>query len=664
MKLPELPQRVGPAIVGVFAVLLALFLHRPLLGGLGSTLPGEPGSDALRALWSAWLVAEELPGWPFGTTMAGFPEGLDLLPFPALSLVLVAPVAWIFGPIQALNTLILGHAAFAVLATAALVRTLGGRWGAALLAGALVASQPILGGALRDGTLEVLAVGWVPLTLLCMVRTCRGEWLWGLGAGLAFLATCLESVYYGSFTALGVLAVLSTLRTREGVKGAGLAGLTVLLGLALVGAAFWPVIEHARTALESAGDAEDLRATNAATVELLLELATSPGSRGWRVGDIWAPPVLHLAVLGLGVLGGLRKSPWLSVLALLYFLLALHSPLLMPWSESPIGEVVRFPRRYLAPMAVASGAGLWWLSSLVPRRFELLELLAGLGLGAWLCNWGAAAGGLAPEVYPALELEVPAFVEHIQQDEEDDTALLFLPLEVPGQTGGSELRSELPVFAGLSKDYASGDLVALQALAGQAGWTAPQLVTLAPRPGDDVMLAKNLTDLCFPHFGLPVGGIGKLPPEAYEAELAWLKGEGLKWVAVDLQSYEPGERDKVHAILAQAAADIVDFEDGTGVRLYQLYEERPEPVERPPSMGIGAGFSGHVLTQGNLVGRLQVVVTSEGQRNTCMVTPGSLAFTCGALSSIDQVQLYLEGQEVPIERSGGYTDAVLTVTSH
>jgi hypothetical protein len=660
LRLPEIPARVGRAVAALSGLLLALVLHRQLLGGLTTTLPGEPGSDVLRALWSAWLVGEEFPGWPFGTTVAGFPEGVDLLPFPAVSLVLAAPFARLIGPVFAVDLIVLAHTVFAVLATAGLVRTLGGRWGAAVLAGVLVATQPVLGGALRDGTLEVLAVGWVPLTMLCMVRACRGEWRWGLGAGLAFLATCLESVYYGSFTALGVLAILSTLRSRDGLRGAALAGLTVALGLGLTAAAFWPVIEQARAATESAGDSADLRSLNAIDLTLLQELSLSPGSRGWRVGDIWAPPVPHLVAMLVGVAMALRRSPWLSVLALLYFGLALHHPALSLWSEGPIGEVVRFPRRYLAPMAVVSCAGLWWGSSLVPRRFEVLELLGGLALAAWLGWWGAAAGGLSGEVYPALELPIPSFVAHLAEDDEPGAAVLFLPTEIPG-TRTSELRSELPVYADLDAAYASGDLPALQALADKSGWTAPQLVTLARRDGEDVQLAKNLTDLCFPHFGLTAGGATRLPPEAYTEELAWLEGQGLKYVVVDRERYEPLERDQVDAILSLASVTITDFEDGSGVRVYQLYEERPEPAARPTGQGVGAGFGGKVQSSRHLLGVVRVVVTSGGKRSTCMVTPDDRSFQCGALSSVDQVQLFVGDEEVPVERSGGYTDAVLTV---
>ena len=163
---------VGAGLAVVLALVVALGLHWPLVGSLGQALPGEPASDAIRAWWSMWLVAEELPGWPFGSTIADFPAGIDWLPFPAVTLCLCAPLTWLFGAKTALSLAVLGHAVLAVLGTCFLVRVLRGGWGAGFCAGALVVSQPVLGGAVRDGTLEVLAVGWFPLVVAGWSNKC------------------------------------------------------------------------------------------------------------------------------------------------------------------------------------------------------------------------------------------------------------------------------------------------------------------------------------------------------------------------------------------------------------------------------------------------------------------------------------------------------------
>ena len=109
-----------------FCVCLAALLHGPALQRLGTHLPGEPGSDVLRAWWSAWLVAAELPGWPFSTTLVNFPAGVDALVFPAVSMVAVAPITWVFGAATAITALVCLHTVFAAWATGWLVRTLGG----------------------------------------------------------------------------------------------------------------------------------------------------------------------------------------------------------------------------------------------------------------------------------------------------------------------------------------------------------------------------------------------------------------------------------------------------------------------------------------------------------------------------------------------------------
>ena len=183
----------------VLGLLLAVFIHAPLLGALGEALPGEPASDVFRAHWTVWLVAEELPGWPFSTDWVGFPGGANLLPFPAVSLLAISPLTGIFGADVSLSLLVVIYTVFAFSGAWFLVRTLGGSPGGGALAGSLFCSQPILSGNLFDGTVEMLAVGWMPFFIGAMVRAVEGSLRWGVTAGALFLLICLESVYLGSF---------------------------------------------------------------------------------------------------------------------------------------------------------------------------------------------------------------------------------------------------------------------------------------------------------------------------------------------------------------------------------------------------------------------------------------------------------------------------------
>ncbi|MBK7757559.1 MAG: hypothetical protein IPI35_14375 [Deltaproteobacteria bacterium] len=639
-----------------FCVCLAALLHGPALQRLGTHLPGEPGSDVLRAWWSAWLVAAELPGWPFSTTLVNFPAGVDALVFPAVSLIAVAPITWVFGAATAITALVCLHTVFAAWATGWLVRTLGGGWGGAAIAGALAATQPLLGGALRDGTVEILAVGWVPLTLGAMVRAVAGSWRWGVITGLLFVLTCLESVYYGSFTALAVIAALAGLRRREGLVGGAAAALTVAVGLGLLAVPLGPVLQGAAAAMATAGEGDPsaLRATNAAQLDLLQQLAMSPGARGWRVGDLYAPPWTHWIAFALGALLALRKAPWLTALGGVYLLLALDDNLVRPWAESPIGEVVRFPRRFMAPLAVAWGAAAGVGLSEILRK-PALEGLVSLPIAAWLAWWGAIAGGWRL-AYPLLELPAPSFVAQIAEDDED-CAVLMVPIERPGER--QELRSQTPVFASLSAQIASADHLALQTLMGKAGWYKPNLVTLTASSGATGLTPKNLTDLALQAYGRGVPGSALLPADAYGPDLAWLMGEGLKYVVVDKASYRAEELARVEAILAPVAVRREELQDGTGVILFQLYETRPERTEAPSSSAgaLNAGFSGRVMSIDKLFGRLFVVVSSDGKKVRCPVTPGTGIFQCGGVRSVQGVALELEGMVIPSTWEGSLLEA-------
>jgi hypothetical protein len=633
------------------ALLVSVGLHRPLLAGLGTVLPGEPASDAIRAWWSMWLVAAELPGWPFGSTLADFPAGVDWLPFPAVTLVLSAPVAWLFGAKTAVGVAVLAHSMFAVGGTAFFVRSLGGRWGVAACAGALVASQPVFGGALRDGTLEVLAVGWLPLVLGCMVRACRtGSWRWGVATGVAFLVTCVESVYYGSWAALGVLAALATLGSpRRDWRGPAAAAATVAVGVLVLGVLFYDVVAGVGDALEQSGDTEDLRAANAASWEHLKLFAVSLGARGWTVGDTWGPPLAHWVVFGVAALAGLRRTPWLSVLGVVYLGLALHLDALSLWWDNPIGEVVRFPRRAMAPMAVALSSGLWAFSRLA-WRWPRIELAVGCALGLYLSWWGAHAGGLVNS-YPTLTVPDLSFLAPIAEDDED-CAVLFLPLEIPGAE--RESREDAPVFGDLGAELATADHLAMQATANKMAWGAPGLVTLHRRQGYRGLMPGVFTDFARAHYGGQKDPHVALPVEAYAQELEWLRGLGLKYVVVDTGSYDERELARIREVLA---ADAEVSEHGR-IEVYRLYDERPPEVPAPTSSsgqrdlsmeGVVAGCRGYS-------GRAEVRVD---QQRPCPVNAEDCSFDCGIVPSYQDIGFFVDDQRVQTSVEGYYTDLTL-----
>ncbi len=651
-----MPPRIARAIVVVAAVVLAVLMHHTLLGP--GVLPGEGGSDILRGWWSAWLIGHEVPGWPFDTEMVGFPRGADVVPFPAVSLIAMAGVSRFLGAATAVSFIVFGHTVFAVLATTWLVRTLGGGWGTGLLAGALVATQPVLGGALRDGTLEVLAVGWMPLTIACMLRACRGEFRFGLLAAVFFVATCAESVYYGSFTAVAVLGALTTVRTRRGLYAVGIAGVVVAVGIGLLVLAFMPVLDGMDRALATAHET-DVRSQNATTWAMLEYFAQNPGGLGWNAGDIYGPPLLHLVVLAAGGLLALRRSPWLTVLGVFFLLLSMHHEWVMWWADGPLGSHIRFPRRYIAAVAVVLAPGLWW-GSLPLRPWPKIELGIGLVLGGWLAWWGMASGGLV-SAYPHIQIPSLTFAEVIAEDPED-AAVLFLPLWVPG--GGGDVRTEQPVFASLGTDLASGDLLALQVLTDKSAWTAPSLVTLTEREGGPGVLAKNFNDLSFATVGKRIPESAIVDAESYTDELRWLMGLGMKYVVVDLERYAEGEQERIHEVFEPVMVSMKDYGAGTGVRVYTLYEERPEVVAVPAvasEVAEDAHFSGTVEGWTDLRGEVILEVQSSRGWQPCIVRRSDGWFDCGVIDRMRGVHIVIDGNEVEIELTGGGAESSIRV---
>jgi hypothetical protein len=615
------------------AVAIVVLLHHELLLRLGSALPGEPGSDVFRAHWSLWLVAHELPGWPFDSDLVGFPNGVELVPFPAASLLAWAPVTAIMGPEIAHGLLVMAYSALAVFGGHAMVRALGGSHPGGWLAGVLLATQPILGGALRDGTLEVLAVGWMPLQLGAVVLAARGSWRWGVAAGALFLMICMESVYYGSFAALATLGAVTLVRDRRGAWAMVAASVVVAVGAGVLAWVFSEVLSQVTASVAGLGeDVEAVKSSNAADLAIMKQLALSPGERGWRVADLWSPPLAHWVVFGIGGLLALRRHAWLTVLGVLSLLMALDHNAVQLWTDSSIGEVVRFPRRYLAAMAVfgSAAAGLA-LSHL--QRWPRVELFLAAGLGGYLALWGAHAGGYV-QAYPLVEIPSVAFADALADDPEE-FAVLFAPLEVPG--GADETRENTPVFASLPSDLASADLLFFQTRIGKAAFTAPDLLTLVRRPGQTSRYAKAAIDLAFSSTGQAVPGSAKRDPVAYEQEFEWLMGQGLKYLVIDEARYGDEELALLLGAVEAFAVASTHYDDGTGVLIVQLYETRPDPADAPVGVQDAVPNAGHKISgfQGRVTnvrelhsGPMVVAIDVGGTQITCPVKPEDGSFSC------------------------------------
>ncbi len=661
-------RRVEWAALAAVALAVTLALHRPLWPQLGHAIPGEAGTDVFRAHWSVWLTGAEFPSWPFSTERVNFPRGVDWIPFPAVTLWVLSPLTALLGPDLMFPLMIALHTAAAVGGGWLLARALGAGLGGAAVAGAMTATMPILGGALRDGTLEVLTVGWMPAVLAAMIYTCRGSLRWGIATGLLYLCMCMESVYQGSFMAPAVVACLFTLRSRRGVAAAGLSGVVVALGAAGI---YWVFKDTLGNIQQVMGDAGDdlyaLQKDNAATLVGLKAMALSPGSEGWMVGKIYAPPLAWWVAAGAGAVLSARRTWWVALLALFFTGLAILHPAVYGWYDTPIGEVVRFPRRYMAAagvmMAALAGVGLSPL-----RRWPKVEIVAGLGLAAWLGAWGAHAGGFV-RAYPLVKLPEVAFADAIAEDTEDAAALL-VPLEVPGDP--SSHRDQAPVFANLSSDIASADHLYLQTRMNKRAWYAPSLLTLSKRERCGERLHKNLSDLAFGAVGQIIPPSSTLQPADYANEITWLLGEGFKYVVFDKERFL-GEAEPWVALLMDAwSVEVKEYGDGSGVVVYRLYDERPERTDPPCSEGAGADDPGGASgtgqpISGNLVGldgvhgKIEVIVTVGGKQVSCDVRQGDRSFICPDVYAINHMWVKIDGVVRQVKRPPELVGATILV---
>ncbi|NJN17010.1 MAG: hypothetical protein HC822_12435 [Oscillochloris sp.] len=223
---PREPLRI---LVAIFAgyLFLAVIFTWPLLLHLGDGVIQKGGLpvDAGQGVWNLWwarsavLAAQN----PFPTHYLFYPLELNLF-YQTLSLpnaLLAAPVLLFAGPVAAFNTVALLSFALGGLWMYQLAGVLvKDRW-AALIAGAVFVFTPYHIQRLWSGPMELIAIHWLPLYLLALMRALHRRTVAAvLLAALALLVTTLSSQYYGLyaavFTALYVLlAALLAPRDRR-----------------------------------------------------------------------------------------------------------------------------------------------------------------------------------------------------------------------------------------------------------------------------------------------------------------------------------------------------------------------------------------------------------------------------------------------------------------
>lgn len=577
MARPGLARWGPPAGVAAGLLALVIWLLWPLGPWLGTAILGEPGSDALRAMWGLDHLRRSIlpPNTPIWSSEAGFPAGVVALPLPFVSGLLLAPLGVIFGPVAGYN-LALGALLWAAgLGAAALVRALGGGWGPGLAAGAAWIASPMLLHAIADGTAEHAAVWLLPGFLaLAAGALQRGGVRAGAWAGVVGGLVALDSPYLAIYAVIATLGLAPMLRAAQGRAARGFA-----LGAAPFAVLLLAIYRQFPLGSDGGLPLEQLQALNATH----LPTWATVWAQGHQPGDptpTAIPRGLLAGGLALGLAGGRRAWAWLGVAALMVLLSFGRSdtlPIACSINEQlyrlPGVGGLRFPERWLVPaslaLAVAGALGL---------GRGLASLRAGPGLRAGVCAvlalgafaQGARDSGLRRDL-PLASVPDPSFAAWLRE-QSGSGAYALLPQVRPAAPVGAGAR---PVFAGLGSAYTPADAELIQVRVGRPSTGAPGLQTLARRDEDPrvLRLLSDWDDLTHPALtGYPI------PPGADDPRADRVRGEaldllidaGLRWLIIDEAAYAGAGLDALRRQLGDRLTEERRFDEGTGVLVWEI----------------------------------------------------------------------------------------------
>lgn len=445
-------------------VWLALALAITAPAGLHpwSQLIGDPRIDVWNHVWGYWFVSDALSRLqlPFTTTMIGAPDGGTLYFIDCVGAVLASPLTLLAGPAFAYNVTVITRVAMAGLATQLLSDELTGPGRHGWLAGLAYMSSPFLLCELANGISEVVAVGWLPLTLWTALRATRlrsrASWvLLGLVQGFSSMV----SFYYGLATAVLVVLALvvalapGILRTKR-VEASLARGLALAAAIALALAIPHWVLFQATLAAPDALVRRPMGLENM----LLEHNAVDPRVYIWpgnfQSVDLLAEygeSFIHTSYLRWSVIilaawgcwkGGWRLASWLLLAATAMFMgLGNYLWLDGDWVELPGGALVSLPFGWIravlpqvaithplrlstgahAVLAVAAGFGAHRMSALLGARWHRVGFLALAALVVAETLWGSAASWPIPRSSTSIQ-DIYADV--------DDGLVLDLPAEV------------------------------------------------------------------------------------------------------------------------------------------------------------------------------------------------------------------------------------------
>jgi hypothetical protein len=594
----------------LLAVLVAWTLY-PVWPVMNDHILGDPDTDAIRGMWGFAHLRSSLlpPNTPLWSWQVNAPHGVLALVLPWTTGILMAPLGALFGPLAGYNLSVAMMLWGGAMGTAWLVRATSGSWAAGAAVGACMISQPMLLHAIGDGTPEHVAIWGIPAFLASAVEAIRRKSpAWGLTAGLMAIAVAFDSPYHAVYTLVlgGVVLPLVLISRWEKGRGADL-GLTLAAmgGATLVGAGFMAVLFRNFPMEEQVGlDAAALLNMNATDLYTWWQFDFGPeAERDASLAPTLIPTIALWLGLVLALIGAPRSLPWLFAGSLTLCLSFGYNKLLpaelaqwfgntggmigqgILWINHHLYELpgldsLRFPRRWLVPsamaFAVSGGFGLarvfGWM-----RRFKI-DRFGIPTVALVLAATGTAMGVDASRIrgnFPMQSLPDVTFTSWLN-DQPGSGAVVTVPQLRPAPTTGK--RGDIPVFASIAQSLSSADVLYLQVLHGKPIISYPNLKTLQPMrfDADLYRLMRNWDDLAHPSAtGNPI------PRSAYDSDsedrrqatIQRLRLAGLRYVVVDRAEYDADGLGYLDAQLQVHTKEVHEFEDGTGVRIYELLPE-------------------------------------------------------------------------------------------
>ncbi len=227
--------------------LLACWVTWPVPLQLGQSVPGAGRSDLGNSLWSLWFVEHELSSGalPWRTSLLGWPDGGVLLVADPLNALIGLPLVAAFGLLAAYSLICMGHVVFSGLAAHALGLYMWGDRRAAWVTGVGFALAPVLISGMQNGTSEAIAGGWLPLSVLALLKALdRGGAGRVLFAGICLFLAALSSWYIGICAWLFWAAFLFAARPSVS-RGRRLGRSAVVAALSLAFTLPWAAASHA-----------------------------------------------------------------------------------------------------------------------------------------------------------------------------------------------------------------------------------------------------------------------------------------------------------------------------------------------------------------------------------------------------------------------------------